>query len=332
MADGIVSRIRDGLKKMKDDAEERKDFEMKLACYEEYYRESKSRKPELPDLESMADLKKQDPNAYADTLDKLVHMRASIDAAYEAAKKVPNFDPKSSSAGKDYGDAYVQVGMAVHDDWCINNTQKYSDPKRADRQWQFLSSEAIGYDEFVEDLKYVDIVMTKKGYPSFMKNDFVAQDGDTLSAKDHVKSAFAAKQRAYEAKTPEERRAFELNRWVSLSAKKAENARKTDPDYDSDEYTLATLLPHSDEELNYPVYDGELNAGGKYFVGEPYKITDFHSCTYVDKCDAVDKAMGQAEEKRKPDRLKLAESSLGVESKSSPSAELEGATSDLTSL
>ena len=311
MAEGIFDKIRGGLKKIQAEAEERKDFQNKLACYEESYKESKSRKPELPDLESMADLKKQDPHAYADKLDELAHMRSSIDAAYEAAKKIPDFDRRHPSASV-YGKSYLTVGKAVHDAWCIDNSQKFSDPNRADRQWQHLSAEAIGHDEFVKDLKYVDIVMKQKGFPSYMDDKFVAQDGGTGYAKECVRDAYAVAVRSYEAKTPEEKRAFELDRWVSLSAEKAIKARATDPNYNSDEYTLAISLPHSNEELNYPIYDGELIAGGKYIVGEPYKITEFHSCTYADKCDAVDVAMKQADGKFKSDRVKMAESDFGL--------------------
>ena len=324
MAESFLKKIKSGLKKLQDDAEARKDFKIKLACYEESYAESKSRKPELPDLESMADLKKQDPHAYADKLDSLAHMRSSIDAAYAAAKKIPDFDASNSDAGRVYGDAYVTVGTAVHDDWCVSNNQKYNDPKRADRQWQFLSSEAIGYDEFVKDLKYVDIVMTKKGFPSYMTDSTIGQNEASKSAKELVKYSFDVRQEMYNNMPSDDRRNFEIDRWSSLTKEKAHRSELYTPNgqHPSDAYYLAIELPKSadvqkDSNHHMCIDDFYEYTDDKYFVGKPFEVSGFDGMyTHVFDCDAVDVAMKQAKDRLTPDRVKVAEASLGVEATS----------------
>ena len=137
------------------------------------------------------------------------------------------------------------------------------------------------------------IVMKKKGFPLFTKNDIVDQNGDLFYAQDLVKNSFAVKRMAYEAKNPEDRRAFELDRWVDLSAKKAMLAKPADNDH-SQQYKLATMLPHSYETLDEPVAHEALS-GEDFLVGKPYIISVVNGMTFANHCDAVDTAIRQAE-------------------------------------
>ena len=139
--------------------EELREKKLLISMYEESYNQSREAHPEknLPSLDKVKApfLETKERDGYIAKLDELAHMKASIDAAYNYAKKSDVFS---------YSEKFlINCMTAIHNDWCFNNKEKFSDPNRADRQWQFLSAASIGWDEFKKDRKYADIVLEKMG-------------------------------------------------------------------------------------------------------------------------------------------------------------------------
>lgn len=208
---------------------ENAELKRRIPLYEESYRESQSRKPELPELESLADIKKKKPEEYVKQLDELAHMRSSIDAALDAAII-------AKEKGLPPADATVFIGKAVHDAWCCANKQKFTDEKRTDRKWQFLSSEAIGWQEFEKDLKNVLIAMQKVGF--------------SIPEMYAVKAAYDIQHEKYRSLTPEERRISELTRWINLSQKVATDFLKENPEAGETEKTAAEFVKNLKYKTN----------------------------------------------------------------------------------
>lgn len=140
--------------------EKLKEKKLLISMYEESYNRSRETRPEknLPSLDKVKApfLETKDRDGYIAKLDELAHMKSSIDAAYNYVKR----DDTSSYYSIPL---LINCMKAVHDDWCLNNKEKFSDPGRTDRQWQFLSASSIGWSEFKKDRKYADIVLEKMG-------------------------------------------------------------------------------------------------------------------------------------------------------------------------
>ena len=179
--------------------EEMRDLMVRVPLYEKSYNASRISRPEknLPDLQELKKKCHGNLKEYAEELDRLAHMRKSIDAAYNAALKVVRSIKDGRSCPSE--EAYIRVGEAVHDAWCIGEKKKYFDPGRNGKQWQFLSSMAIGWTEFEKDMKYVSIALEALGYPSFM------------SIRDTVEGYYETKASALSI-TPES----EAKRWEEL--------------------------------------------------------------------------------------------------------------------
>ena len=238
-----------------------------IKMYEMSYAESRSRKSELPDLKEFAQLKRHDPKAYMDKLDELAHMKSSIDAAYKAYKEFEEAQRKCPRP-LTFGELYVYLGREVHDAWCRENNFKFNDPNRADRRWQFLSSEAIGWDEFKKDMKYCSIVVE------------VNSRNDRLSFKDREHEVFETyKERRsdYVIKTDAEKALIETRRWISLS----------------NQNDIPRFLPDpAHHRYNEPFAPGP-DTGWKNVVGEPYRFTETRDGIYLKPSNAAEAVLAQ---------------------------------------
>lgn len=296
---GFLSNLRANLREKAQNKAAADDLAFRVQLYETSYEESRSRKPQLPDLATMAELKQTDLAGYADKLDELAHMRSSIDAAYDKAKELQENGLCSNVADPDdVAGAYYKVSEAVHDEWCKANTAKYSDPARTDRQWQFLSAQAIGWDEFRKDAKYSDIVLTAMGYPSITQNERV---GET-TVEECVQERYEAHVLDYRALPDEGRIQYERDRWVRLTE---ENVAK----YGSkSEQIFVSDMPRAPKDYDY--FKGALDidynepAGltphdrpDRLMVGHPYDDSDFHDYQYFTPSDDVEKCIAQADER-----------------------------------
>ena len=95
--------------------------------------------------------------------------RASIDAAYDMAKSLDmSGDIKAAKTNPEAaGYVYFEVARNVHDAWCMRNDESFRDKSREDRRFQFLSSEAIGWEEFKKDMEFASAALESFGVPPF---------------------------------------------------------------------------------------------------------------------------------------------------------------------
>lgn len=251
--------VKDYIEKKHQKAEQK----LMIGMYERSYNESRVKKPQLPDLKDFAELKKSDPEAYIEKIDSLAHMKASIDSAYAHFKET-QYAPMSAK------DVYYYVGTKLHDDWCKNNTFKFTDPARADRKWQFLSSEAIGWPEFKKDMKYVAIVV-----------ETIHPDCAYKDLEPEILNLYREKRSEWVLKPDEEKTAYEATRWISLS-------NQNNPPY---------LLPAFHKYIPKDIFVDGTGHDWSNVVGEPYKIKEYHDNTYIEYSDAVNEAIHQVTER-----------------------------------
>lgn len=57
----------------------------------------------------------------------------------------------------------LDVLSDIHDDWCAKNEAKFFDMNRANKRYQFLKLEAIGFNEATSDLLFVEPILKKIG-------------------------------------------------------------------------------------------------------------------------------------------------------------------------
>lgn len=95
-----------------------------------------------------------------DEMNAAVGMKNSVDAAVVSYNEnIHKFTNGEMTAGE----MYVEAGKNVHEQWCKDNFDKKYE-SRPEKQWQFSSSEKIGYEEFAVDLiPFVKPVMEQKG-------------------------------------------------------------------------------------------------------------------------------------------------------------------------
>ena len=254
-----------------------RELSRKIELYEESYRQSKVKHPDYPDLEDseLSKLKWSDREAYVKRLDEIAHMKDSIDAAYNSAKE-------SKSYGHDPVSAYLDGACDVHDAWCKNKRGSFGERNRAGQAWQYLSMQAIGWEEVRKDMKYVSIALEAEGYPPFS------------DVEDAVKAKYEDIRATYLTLTPEKRRAFEANRWIDLSK---EIVRDTPSDkLNTNAAYLAGALPDYEDELEDKwIEDGDVDES--YIVGSPYHFPTFHESTFIEKNDSyIDSVIALADE------------------------------------
>ena len=265
----------EGIKEKFEEMDRKKEAKQELKdlanLYEVAYERARTKHPEYPELKTFAWEKSQNLEEYANDIGYGYSTCASsLKAAYMAIKKAVKENPDISAK-----ELYIVAGKEIHDDWCVDNQHKYHDPLRADRQWQFLSSEAIGWDEFSKDLVYAEIAMKYLGYPAL---------DDEFSKE--VKSAFNAGKLKLDNMSYKDQIATEIDRWVDLNKEYAERNKdilETDyylvlknlpkyEDIDKEDNSKLTSLGYQDAN-NKLDNEKTLKNFKSQMIGAPYDLT-----------------------------------------------------------
>lgn len=299
LIENIRKNMKDNMKRMKEVEKLRERMPLYEACYTatraqmrrqaDYGSGKGARYPSLSD-EDMSALKRLDTIEYVEKLDSMAHMKSSVDAAYDAAIK-------AKQEGLSTGDAYLDVGIAVHDAWCIEHRHQFESPKKDAEAYQYLSTESLGWDEFKKDMKYASVALQAFGYPEF------------TNVEDLVKSHYDAMRAEYMKLDPEAKESFEGNRWIDLTWKAADDAVKEGLVSDRDDSVYTAHAVSSYEDLKKPsgcwVYDGEMPTDSEFIVGHPFYFTDFHDITFAAPSPMLKEVIAQSEarfEKPQPQR------------------------------
>ena len=79
------------------------------------------------------------------------------------AKFNEEFVDEGSESEKNKEKFVLDILSDVHDKWCADNEKKFFDEKRADKQYQFLKLELIGFKDATADLIFVEPILRKIG-------------------------------------------------------------------------------------------------------------------------------------------------------------------------
>ena len=157
----------------------------RIQCYEAAYDFAVKNWGIMPPLNELrSQYLKLSEEEYIDKINQKAGVMASVEATIRFAKEI-NVEKKRTP--EEIAKLFVDCAIYVHNSWEEDNfANKFLDPNREDRQWQFTPSEYIGWEELDKDMGFVRNCLEQLGF-KYVELEAKMQYFDIMKTPEKIK-------------------------------------------------------------------------------------------------------------------------------------------------